>query len=464
MRALPILLLTTLIGCAPTLDVPAPRITASRPATPLSTITIPITVALDSIMAQVEAAVPRGESAMETYVVVDETLLGDVGLKYEIARGPLRIAMRGNVVRAEAPVTYRFAFAQKIDPPFLDAFWKALGSCGMDDEPPRRAVIATETAIDWSREWRLTSRTTVDTIILRDPCEVTFIRYDISDRVRAAFAEGLSRVPRLVDGSIAARGDFKAYAARAWREMHEPVAVDSGAWLLINPQSLAVGPIVGRGDTVRTAIVLTASPRVVLGAQPTVARTPLPPLRVTAETPPTRVMVEADISYDDVNERLAAELVGRTYTRAGHTVRITEATAWGVGDTLVIMTRIAGDVDGTIYLTGRFAYDPERSELYVDGLDYSIETKHVLANVAEWLSHASIRESIAAQARVPLGDGIERARARMEVRLNEALGGTATLTTIIRSIRPSVVYATETGFRVRVEMEGEVSVGIGNRE
>src|SRR5688500_16888366 len=109
-----ILLLTALIGCAPTIEVPAPRITASRPPPPLSTITIPITVALDSIMAQVEAAVPRGESAMEKYVVVDETLLGGVGLKYEIARGPLRIAMRGNVVRAEAPVTYRFAFAQKI--------------------------------------------------------------------------------------------------------------------------------------------------------------------------------------------------------------------------------------------------------------------------------------------------------------------------------------------------------------
>src|SRR5688572_12124748 len=83
-------------GCAPGVTVPRPNATPARPIPPLetSTIRVPVTIDLASILTQAEAAVPREFKASNDWTVVDRNAIGDLGLRFEATRDPLKLAVR----------------------------------------------------------------------------------------------------------------------------------------------------------------------------------------------------------------------------------------------------------------------------------------------------------------------------------------------------------------------------------
>jgi hypothetical protein len=449
-------------GCAPTLNIPRPRFDQIAPPPPPepSTLSIPISVNLGPIFAQVENAVPKEQRASNSYTVVGQTPLGDVGLKYEIWRSPMRLTVVNDRVQVKAQINYWFEFSQKITKPLVGGyFWQALGSCGKG-EPPREAQLTTETQVAWNPDWRLTSRTTVNPVTFVNRCRVTFISYDVTDKVNDAFESGLQRVPALVDGKIAELGNFRSVGERAWKQLQEPIQLDSAIWLVIDPQAAAVAPVTGSAQTVSTAIGLAARPQVVFGAKPAAGNRPLPKLQVQPSTGGVHIAIEAELSYEEANRRLAKDLLAKPFSVGGHDVLVQKVEVWGVGDTVVIQAQLSGDINGTIYFLGRLAYDAAKGELYVSDLDYSLETKHVLANAAEWLNHGGFRQSIAERTRFPLGEQLNKVRGQLQKGLSKSLGSNVAITSAIRSIRPAVVYATPTSFRARVVVDGDVGVKV----
>jgi hypothetical protein len=423
-------------------------------------ISIPVSVNLAPIFAQVENAVPKEQRASSSYAVVGETPLGDVGLKYEIWRAPMRLNVIGDRVQVKAQVNYWFEFAQKITKPLVGGyFWQALGSCGKG-EPPREALLTIDTQLGWNSDWRLTSRTTVNPVTFVNRCRVTFVNYDVTDKVNDAFDQGLRQAPGMIDGKIAEYGNFRSIGERAWKQLQEPIQLDRDTWLVIEPQGAAVAPITGSGQTVNTAISLTARPRVVFGPKPAIGNQSLPKLQVQPSTGGVHIALEGELSYAEANRRLAADLLAKPFTVGGHDVLVRGVEVWGVGDTLVMQADLSGDIDGRVYFIGKLLYDTQHGELFVGDLDYSIETKHVLANAAEWLNHGGFRESIAEKARFPLGDQIEKARKDLQKGLSQSLGSNVAISTAIRSIRPAVVYATPTAFRARIVLDGDVGVKV----
>lgn len=456
------LLALAAIGCSHTLNIPKPNVGSSSPPPPPeeSTIEIPVSVNLQSIFAQAENVVPKEQRASKDWSVVGSSPVGDVGIKYEIWRSPLALSATGERLDVASRIYYWFEFAQKITKPIVGGFfWQELGSCGRG-EPPREALIGIETRVRWIDDWRLASTTTVKPVAFPNRCKVTFVGIDVTSKVEDAFKTGLREVPRLVDGKLQELANFRSTGERAWNQLQQPLQLDSGIWLVVEPQAAYVAPLNGSGQTVSTAIGITARPHIVFGNRPEPAKRPLPKLQVKSAGGGIHIAVEGELPYEEANRRLARELMAEPYTIAGHDVKVIGVDVYGVGDTIVLQAKLAGDINGTIYFVGQAAYDGKQDLLYVRNLDYSLDTKHALANVAEWLNHEGFRQRIAEKARWPLGEKLIDARTQLERSLNKSLGNNVSISTKVNAIRPSVVYSTATAFRARVTLDGSVRVEV----
>jgi hypothetical protein len=460
---LPALLASLLIvGCGSALNIPKPHTGAPipMPAVEPSVIQIPITIGLGPMFVEIEKGVPRAQRASKDWTVVGSNAVGDIGVKYEVWRDPLQLSVTANTLHVGGRVHYWFQFAQEVPKPIIGgSFWQSLGSCGVG-EPPREAIVGMETRVAWTDAWRLTSTTSIAPTTFPNKCEVTFLKYNVTDRVEQAFVAGLKQGAVLADARIKQVGDVRSIGEAAWKQLQEPIELDSGLWLVIEPTAASAAPLSGSGRDVTATIGLTAMPHVVVGAKPERSSRPLPKLAAAAAGNGFHVAVEGEISFAEASRQLAHALVGQSYTKLGHTATVTAASIYGAGEQAVVVLDLTGDVKGTVYLVGRPTYDPKVNVFYVRDLDYSLETAQTLANVADWLFHGAFRSSVAEQTRWPLNDHIAGVKVRLEKALNRRLAPNVVAHGTVASLRPIGVYITSDSFKARVAIDGAVSMTV----
>lgn len=456
------IMLLWLGGCTGNLEIPKPDASRPTPPPPLeaSVVLVPVGVSLGQVSGEIEKVVPKNHRASSTWTVVENNPIGDMGIKYEVWRDPLQLAVRGNTATVTGKLYYWMQVAQNIPKPLVGgSFWQELASCGRG-EPPRQATVGLQTAFTWSPEWKLTSATTLQPTEFPNKCQVTVLKIDVTNRVNTAFETGLRQGAKLVDERVKALGDFRRYGEQAWRELRQPIRLDSNLWLLMEPLGAHVSSLNGSGDKITATIGLTAQPRIVYGPKPAATEPPLPKLETRGTGDGLHVTIEGDLSFVDANRELAKAVVGRTFKVTGHDVKVLSSTLWGSGDKAVVQLGLGGDINGTIYFVGTPAYDPKSNMLYIRDLDYSLETKAALAKIADWMNHEGFRQSIAEQARFPLSDHIGQARNRLETAMNRAYGSNITARGKISAIRPVGVYLTTTGFKARVAIDGTLSLDL----
>src|SRR5687768_1699095 len=149
MRTIVLILLCGILSigaCAPGVKVPRPNASPSRPVPSVeaSTLRVPVTIDLSSMLTQIESSVPREFKAANDWTVVDRNALGDLGLRFEAVRDPLKIVLRGQKIVATARVRYWVEVAQRVTKPIVGGtFWQKLGSCGRG-EPLREVEVGLE--------------------------------------------------------------------------------------------------------------------------------------------------------------------------------------------------------------------------------------------------------------------------------------------------------------------------------
>jgi hypothetical protein len=220
-------------------------------------------------------------------------------------------------------------------------------------------------------------------------------------------------------------------------------------------------------DTERASanVQVTALPVVTVGDRPAVEATALPDITAAGDAREGfRLTFDATVGWDEVSRLVAERFRGQTLTLEGHRVLVREIRAVPHGHALMFLIdarfedgAFAGQT-ATVHLAGLPAYDGARRELVVRELDYSLETRSAMLEFGEWFLRGSLREQIAAQARFPLGDRIERVRASAARALTRELGAGTRMEGTLGEVRPGGAYVTDQGVALRVEVEGRVQV------
>lgn len=451
-------------ACGDSMHIPAPSSGQAARAVPEpepSTITLPVTVSLASVAAQVEALVPKGEDHEDEWRPVGKApVVGTVYVKELWERDPLALQIHGDHVDVAAHVRYRARVATRACLPIGGCRFVPLAGCGQDAMMPS-LDIGLRTSLAWSADWTLTPRTTPSPVAPGVPCLLTGARIDVTDRVRTAVASVLAKAAPRIDEKIRAAAAVRRRVEGVWSALQKPIRAGSDAYLLLQPEAVAATPPRGSGTTLSTTVSVTVRPKVVIGAdQPAAAPRPLPRGGVVGPGRGFRVQIVAELPMDAANEILAKSLAGRTFVVKGHRVRVRDARMYAGGTRVVLPVVLSGDAKGTVYFVGTPQFDPLTREVSVPDLDFSVESRQVLPQVAGWLLYDQLRDDLRKAARFSVGERVDRIHAQVDSALNRPLGRDVRMSGGVDALRPLGVYVVAQSLAAVVEADGHLRIAV----
>ena len=453
-------------GCGSSVIIPKPQFNNPKAPSPieLSLVNIPVSMNLKPVISFLEKNVPSEIASDSARTDTGQRKLGmAIGSKFHVWRDPFRISMNGNILTIEAHVIYWVAGAWGVLNPFSGkSNWQQIGSCGLS-ESKREAVISLGTKFELQKDGHFNTTTKVNSISFPNLCGVTILNFDVTPLLNEALTANLNNIVGSVDSRIALISNFRDICNTGWTKLQEPIKLDSTIWLVVNPVVPCISPFSGIGQSVSTSIGVVAKPMIVFGQKPAVQYTPLPEFNLNSPKAVSHVVLEGNLPFDAASKILSQKLVGNKFISSKFGVNIEEVLIYGAGETTVLKLDVTGDINGSVYLTGTPYYDISGDSLFIKYLDYSIESKNILANSADWFLHSGFRKMIADQANWKLGGQIAAAKEKITSFLNPQQNNSNSPPVLFGSINylnSVAVYSNPDSFLITVIVDGNVSLNL----
>ena len=442
--------MAALAACGGQLEVPAPNLQpgsgAALPPSEPAVITLPITISLARIRSALAAQFPARDSLGSAQCVA---LGGAVCHQYVYRRDTLELRMNGDRVDLLARLQYRGRVA-------LSGIG-GMASCGYAPEPMKRAELRGATALYWRNDWRLGSRNTVVGATLLDPCQVTMLKLDATPLMRHIIDAQSEKLRQQLDSALPALADLRPAADSLWRTMLRPIALDSSStvWATMVPQGIALARPLGRADAVTTALVITARPRVVIGARPVLEKRALPVLGL-APVGVSGIHIPVDIAlpFTDLSARVTQLLKGEV---AGADLTIDDVKLWGVADTAVVRVAVHGTISGNLYMLGRVAYDSVTRKVLVTDLRYTLASDNAMSRFKATLGSYRIKRALdqaTGHGQLDVGTQLDSLRGQLTAQLNRPLAPGVSVAGSVTDIRIAGLATSGTAFVLRVVLDG----------
>ncbi len=443
---------------------------STLPATPLqsptaaSIIGIPVRISLARISAEVDAQTLRAIDEMEEFTE-DES--GRLGIKYMLARDPIRLRFEGGRLKASALMRYGIVGCTRVRVPLTgeERYFPCI-ECGVDDEPMRQVRVGLESTLEWSADWRLISKTIALPPLFLNRCRVTMLGLDITDKVIAPeISSQLQIAARSIDRSIAGAKDVRKAAEIVWSLLQAPINVRPDLWLQLNPTAIALGPLEAAAESLSTTLHLQARPALVTSPPGSAKARPLPPLRVVAPSSGAlSIPIDAQLSWAEANRLVIANA---QLPRTG-SLRI-ESIELQPGEKGKL--RVVAMVDysestlkkfrGRVLLDGTPAYDRQTGYLVLENLQYQLDSSSSLfVKIANRLAYQSIRTRLAAACRWYIQPRIEQMRADVERSLQRQIAPGVLLGGKLTALTPLGVVVDRESITIRVNATGTLAVTI----
>lgn len=390
----------------------AGAMTGAAAAPEVSVLQIPLDLDLAPLSEAAEAALPLQAGHWPGW-----RPWSGIDARYRAWRGPLHLAMQGDVLQAQAHVRYQVEARKEL----IGRLGLSAG-CGVD-EPPRQALIGVLARLDWGPDWSVHPRFRVLPTRFLDPCRVTLAEIDVSplvgrvfaDRIQESLAEAMRDLAPRLEG-------LRAEAARVWEELQAPVELTPGLWLRVQPLGLALAPPRGAGARVETAVWAAFRGALASEAGSRTAATPLPPLLPYRPTQPgLRFSLGLQLDYARLAEALSAHTEGEMLEVKGHRIRIEGISLAARDQDLALRATLSGDIAGRVTILGRPRFDPAAQALQLGQVDFLFDTDDLEQEVMAGIFHDRIRAGVEAAANALLEERTRGLQGALEARLARAL-------------------------------------------
>ena len=441
------------LGCGGRFEVPVPVVSTPPPLPPqpLATIAIPVRIAMSAVNTALSASFPVTDSLDRAKCL---TLGGLVCHQYVYRRDTLDVTMQGDRISVFTRIRYR----GRVGLPGVGGF----ASCGFEPEPMKRAELRLTTALYWTAGWRIASRNTVLAPKLVDPCPITVLNVDATPLMRRLLEGQLEELRKEVDSIVPAVADLRPAADSLWKMMSQPIALDTGStmWLVMSPETAQLTALTGNGAVGTTAILLTAHPRVVVGAKPSADAKPLPSLTLTQPASGLHVPVQIELPFADLSERVTLLLASQPEEKG---VKINDVRIWGSADTAVVKVGVSGKVNGSLYMLGRVDYDTTSRTVLIRDLRYTLASNSAMSRLKATIGSGQIKhgiDEVTGHGRLAIGEQLDSLAAHMTQELNRTLAPGVSLSGAIRAVRIDKLYTTQTAFVLRVVLDGDATIDV----
>lgn len=442
----------TVAGCTSASRKPAPAadsVPAVAPAPPVpsqSNFDVPLDYDFTDMIQKVERAVPL------TFGSLDSThQLGDDERKryaYAATRGPFTAFARGSQVYLRATLSYtaRGYYKPPIGPTLS-------AGCGTHADRPQ-IIVELVAPLTLSPSWHLRSRARISSVApasagREDHCLVSFLKYDVTERVVDAARDGMNSRLDDIDREVA-EVDLTRRATKWWTKLNRPIRLDDHVWLMLQPQRFRLKGVTGTGHVLRVQAGLDAYPMIVTGAEPMPTVSELPPLGKDTASTGFRIALDGNVDYATASRSLSDAMRGKTVTEAGRQLTIQSIIASSDGGgRLALSVAFTGDATGTLRLVGIPRHHAALERIVVPDLDFDLETNSELLKAYAWLRSDAILAMFREKAQFPAAPVLERGKALLMKGLNRHVGDQMTLSATVDSVAVTGLYVTPLGLVIR---------------
>ncbi len=386
----------------------------------------------------------------------------DPALRYafQAERDPFEVELRGDTVHLSTVIHY--GGQMWYTSPFGGELTAHCGVAEAGATPPR-ARIRLSSPLELEGDWTVRTQMRVGEIgplTPEDRCRATFLQMDldVTDLIMTAAELWLEDQTGAVD-SVLGNLDLLPYVETFWEALRSPIPLADGVWLLLDPTALAGGSLGGMDadePNIRSAIGITARPRIVMGSPPAASSTPLPPLDTEAHPESVSILLDSQVDYPYLSELLTWALRDDPIQIAGRELRVREVRAESAGEQrLAVDLEVEGAFQGRVHLVGTPVFDSSSGEITVPDLDFTIEDGSVLVRAGAWVARTGFPGYIRSQVRFPASDFLEAGRALAATGMSHQLSAQARLEGSVDSIEIVQLSATPTGLVVRSQVVGD---------
>lgn len=261
-------------------------------------------------------------------------------------------------------------------------------------------------------------------------------------------------------------GRFQIPLQQVWTRLQTPVAVNvapsnTQACIYGKPAGMAVGAM--KGTVQRTTIPILVKETPTATFETSCGKASDSDMKVTSGAPllkgqAYKVLASVAVPYSVVNQGFQEKLFHQPMKVGAEEMMIEQATASDSSGNVLIMTYIAGDLNGPIYYWGTPRLDGGGSVLTIPDLQMASESKTMLDNikVGYWqLVDESLRPFLQRAARVDLTDRIAKMKAAITGRHTN--GDMTTEMTLMQQ-QPQRAYSTPGAIVADILFEGTAGV------
>lgn len=416
---------------------------------PVSVVNIPVTVDLSRFYKEAEQSIPK------TYAGKDDPCQG-LRYSYLFTRSPIQFNGEGDKIN----IAFRGAYKMKMSYCAACAFDRCMvpapsGSCG-EDESERRLDIGFAMSYQITPDYGLLSTTSPTKLTAVDPCKITFLNFDISDRITDIVRGSLNDMCKQYDYETS-KTNLKLPLQSAWDSLTAPTKLDDGyGYFSLKPQAIGISPIQFAGSLLTFNARLTIKPILYTNQQ----RTAFKKLPLLSSVPPLdgfNVCTDILFSYDSLTQLINRTTSGKTLMIKNKEIVIEQIKIKGAAQNqLTIYIEFSGYKKGAIRISGHPYIVQDSLLAGLAETDVQLEKGSFISKLAFLLFKKKIQKAVAENSKISLKEFTTEALVKLEKSLNRTFQQQYQLSGKVNQLNASDVYASENFLKIRTWAKGNL--------
>ena len=287
--------------------------------------------------------------------------------------------------------------------------------------------------------------------------------------VNPAIALFKNKIARSIDESIAQSMDIKPYVLGSLDQISKPMELnkDYHVWFAMQPLELYTNPAVIANKKVTVTLGMKAYMETTINGKPTIAFDKNKLLLMGAEklNNDFGITIAGIVTYPNAAALMQTNFNGKRFESGSRAVTINKIDLWGKDGKMIVELGMTGSVNGEFYLSGIPVYDPLKKEIFLDQVDFVLDSKNKLLKLGDWLGHGTIARKIQENCRFSIADQLTMGETNIKNYLNnyQPVKGVSVSGNLV-SLNPQKVVLTPNAIITTIAAQGSAAIRINGMQ
>jgi hypothetical protein len=321
------------------------------------------------------------------------------------------------------------------------------------------------------KDWKIMTNTSIQNITWKEAPTVSIAgkTIPITYLINPAISLFKGTLSKLVDDAIAKSLDIKPYVLDALQSFSEPTKVNDeyNTWFTMQPVEVYASNATVANQKITANLGLKTYLETAIGRKPSITfdRTAIALKSVDKLPEDFKANVAAFAPYSYASSVVTKNFAGQKFESGSRSVTVNKVDLWGKEGKMIVALNLSGSVNGDFYLTGIPAYNAQTKEIYLDQVDFVLDSKNKLLSVGNWLAHGLILKKMSDACRFSIASQLADGEKTMSSYLNnyQPIKGVK-VNGSLTGITPNKVILTPNAIVAMVVATGKVAVSIDGLE